>query len=268
MPAALAAPTQSGSYLERLARFQTKLLRKGPAPQAFHNDSPPAGIHEITYQSDGLALKAWVAAPPSPGASRLPGIVYLHGGFAFGADDFRDATPFLNAGLVVMCPMLRGENGNPGNYEMFLGEVRDAQAAIAWLAHQPNVDPTHIYAFGHSAGGVVSALLSLHDPGVRHSGSAGGLYGPRIFDWMKAKVPFPLEDPNERMFRVLVGNISAMRHRHYAFVGASDPGQAVTAAKSERDQNGLLEITTLAGNHLTSLGPAIGAYLKTIEQNP
>jgi acetyl esterase/lipase len=254
--------------LERLARFQTKLLQRGPAPQAFHNDVPPAGVREVTYQSDGLALKAWVATPQTPGGSKLPGVVYLHGGFAFGAEDFRDATPFLNAGLVLMCPMLRGENGNPGNYEMFLGEVRDAQAAVAWLAQQPNIEPSRIYAFGHSSGGVISALLSLHDAGIRHSGSAGGLYGPKLFDWMKSDLPFPLDDPNERTFRVLVGNISAMRHRHYAFVGASDPGQAVAAAKSERAQKDLLAITSVEGNHFTSLGPAINAYIKTIEENP
>jgi len=230
--------------------------------------APPSGVQEIRYQSEGLALKAWVASPPAADGKKLPGLVYFHGGFAFGADDFDVTRPFLDAGFVVMCPMLRGENGNPGSFEMFLGEVRDAQAAVTWLGQQPNVDPARLYTFGHSAGGVVSALLSLHELSIRHSGSAGGLYGPQLFDWMKKDVPFRLDDSNERGFRVLVGNIAAMKHRHYAVVGKGDPGQAVEAARIERGPASLLEIIPVDGNHQTSLRPAVRAYLDVIRKNP
>ena len=264
-----ASVTDSDSYLQRLAAFQTHLQRTGPAPQAYdHGALVPDGVREISYQSDGLALKAWVAFPTAPAGSKLPGVVYFHGGFAFGADDFRETRPFLDAGFAVMCPMLRAENGNPGTYEMFLGEFRDAKAAVNWLGSQPNVDVARLYTFGHSAGGVLSALLSLHDISIRHGGSAGGLYGPKLFDGMKAQVPFTLTDANERSFRVLVGNIGAMRRRHYAFVGKSDPGQAVQAAERERGQSELLEIIPVTGNHLSSLRPAIHAYLEVIKKNP
>jgi dipeptidyl aminopeptidase/acylaminoacyl peptidase len=71
---------------------------------------------------------------------------------------------------------LRGEDGNPGYHEMFFGEVDDGRAAISWLARQPGIDKSRIYAFGHSAGGVVAALFSLYDDlPLRATGSAGGL---------------------------------------------------------------------------------------------
>ncbi len=72
--------------------------------------------------------------------------------------------------------MLRGENGNPGNYELFLTEVGDAKAAVRWLARQPFVDAKRVYTFGHSTGGAISALLSLREgvPAV-NGGCWGGL---------------------------------------------------------------------------------------------
>ena len=126
-----AHPVAIESYLDRLAALSAhpNLIRKGPSPQPYKLSSPPVGVEEVTYPSGSLSLKAWVAYPT--GASRngkVPGVVFFHGGFAFGAGDFEDARPFLDAGFAVMTPMLRGEDGNPGNFEMLLGEVADASS--------------------------------------------------------------------------------------------------------------------------------------------
>src|SRR5664280_635487 len=177
------------SYLDRLAAFRVhpNLIRKGPSPQPFKLSSPPVGVQEVAYPSGSLSLKTWVAYPAAPSSNaKVPGVVFFHGGYAFGAGDFDDARPFLDAGFAVLCPMLRGENGNPGNMELALGEADDANAAVAWLASQPQIDSSHLYAFGFSAGGLVSAMLSLRPSPLRHAASAGGLYGPRLFgiDWM------------------------------------------------------------------------------------
>lgn len=264
-----AAAREGPSYLARLVAFKTKLVRRGPAPQTFAPERPPTAVHEVRYTSDGLELKAWVAYPPgaSPSA-KVPGIAYFHGGFAFGADDFASARPFLNAGLAVICPMLRGENGNPGDSEMYLGEVRDAKAAVLWLASQPSVDASHIYTFGHSAGGIVSSLLSLHELPIRHGGSAGAMCGPALFDGMSKQVPFALDDPNERQVRLLLGNTQWMRHPHYAFLGSEDGYQAAKQAQSAAAANKLLSVATVPGNHFTSLGPAVTDYLKVIKAFP
>jgi len=86
--------------------FVTKLKRNGPAPQSYERSTPLSGVEEVTYSSGSLSLKAWVSAQPSE-AKKRPAVVYLHGGWAFGAADWADAAPFVEAGYVVMMPMLR-----------------------------------------------------------------------------------------------------------------------------------------------------------------
>jgi acetyl esterase/lipase len=257
-------------YLERRAGFQTHLTRSGPAPQAYDEVNPPPGVEAITYRSGSLALRAWLAFPrEAVSGARVPAVAYLHGGFAFGDADFEDARAFLDAGFAVMCPTLRGENGNPGAFEMFLGEVDDAKAAIAWLSQNEKVDPAHLYVFGHSAGGIVSALLSLHaDVPIRHSGSVGGLYGHALFDLMAEIVPFSQQAAAERSLRVLLGNTRWMRRAHHAYVGSEDPHQEMAAAIAEGRAQPLLRVRTVSGDHQTSLAPAVRAYLQTIRDAP
>lgn len=270
VPVARTAEAKSEkTYLERLSGFHTKLARSGPAPQPYEQEAPPAGVDEVTYRSGSLALRAWIAFPTSARAGgKSPAVVYFHGGFAFGREDFEDARPFLDAGFVVMCPTLRGENGNPGVFEMYLGEVEDAKAAILWLSGNPRVDSERIYAFGHSAGGVISALLSLHDVPLRHSGSSGALYSTAIFDLMKDSVPFSRDDPAEGQLRVLLGNTKWMKRAHYAYTGAEDRFQELDAALRESGAQPLIRLTTTSGDHQTSLQPSVREYLKVIRDNP
>ena len=269
--ASSAADPVGPSYLDRLASFNTHLVRRGPSPQPFKVVTPPAGVQEVTYPSGPLMLKAWVAYPPgASAASQVPGVVFFHGGFGFGPLDLADARPFLEAGFAVMLPMLRGENGNPGDFEMALGEIVDAQAAVTWLAAQPPVDRGRLYTFGFSAGGIVSAMLSLRDSPIRHGGSSGGIPGPRLFDidWLISTVPFDRSDPNERNMRVLVGNVSFMQHRHFAYIGANDEDQDLQDIRHEMQPGALLTVTTLPGDHFTSLAPAVHDYIERIRADP
>jgi fermentation-respiration switch protein FrsA (DUF1100 family) len=247
--------------------FETRLERKGPSPQGFEPFELPPGIEAITYRSDGMELKAWVAFPKGARAvERVPAVAFLHGGFAFGPDDFKDAGQFMDAGFAVMLPSVRGENGNPGHFELFLGEARDAKAAVEWLAGQDRVDAARVYAFGHSAGGALSALLSLHDVPVRHTGSSGGVYPPGVFDAWKDMVPFSAGDANERQMRLLVGNQRWMKRPHFAYVGEADAQDGPEAARDEGGKESLLTIVSKPGDHFTSLQPAITAYIAVIQQ--
>jgi dienelactone hydrolase len=254
----------TGTYLERRATFQTKLAKRGPAPQAWEPQRPLPGVREITYQSGSLPLKAWVGQPAGAPAGKHPALVFFHGGFAFGADDFAVCEPFRQAGFIVMTPMLRGENGNPGNFELYFGEVDDGRAAIKWLAQQPDVDANRIYAFGHSAGGGITALLSLFDDvPLRHCGSAGGLYPEATFAQWSDIVPFDPSNPEERRLRLLLGNVKDMRRPHYAYLGTQDgitqPAQA--AGRAEADPNQRLKVELISGDHFSSFPPALHRYL-------
>ena len=249
--------------------FQTNLTTRSPAPQDYDTELSFPGIETVQYTSDGMQLKAWVYRPQG-GAGPFPAVVYFHGGWALDTIDFEDCRPFMDAGFIVMTPALRAENGNPGDFELFLGEVADGRAAVKWLASQPDVDTDRIYAFGHSAGGGISAMLSLlEDVPIRHGGSSGGLYDHSTFlEWMDI-VPFE-NTPEERTVRLLVGNTQHMKHKHYAYVGTEDDPsiEVVDELNSTLGPDSLLAIERVPGDHFTSLGESIQRYLQVMQSNP
>jgi len=265
---ALALADEPVSYLDRLRSVESRLVYSGPAPQDYDDEQPPADVREVRYPSGDLSLKAWLALPKNESAEPLPALVYFHGGFAFGAADFEDARPFLNAGFAVMTPMLRGENGNPGSYELLLGEVDDAVAAVQWLASQPYIDRSRVHTFGHSVGGAISALLALRaDVPIAYTGGAGGLYPPTIFESWRDIVPFDVQRDEEASVRLLLGNLQWMQRPHFAFLGESDEA-LVSRYYAEKEGDGSesqLIVRVLPGDHFSSLPGATEAYLRIID---
>ncbi|HEY7230017.1 MAG TPA: hypothetical protein VH558_06575 [Pseudolabrys sp.] len=85
----------------------------------------------VQYTVGNLKLRAWIALPKNR-QSKMPAVLFLHGGFSFSAVDFEKAKPFLDAGFVVMTPILRGENGQPGAFTLFFDEVDDVLAASSF----------------------------------------------------------------------------------------------------------------------------------------
>ncbi|HKC39220.1 MAG TPA: alpha/beta fold hydrolase [Gemmatimonadales bacterium] len=120
-------------------------------------------------------LKAWVAmAGHDEATQKLPAVLFLHGGFEFGAGDWDMAVPYWQAGFVVMAPMLRGENGQPGAFSFLYDEVDDVLAAADFLRRQPSVDSTRIFLAGHSAGGTLAQLTALTSARFRAVASFDG----------------------------------------------------------------------------------------------
>jgi dienelactone hydrolase len=242
-------------------------FRRGPAPSAWKPETPPGDVRELRYTSDGRELLAWYAAPA--GARAAPALVYFHGEFSFAAWDFEQVRPFLAAGFAVMTPTLRGENGNPGDFELLRGEVDDACAAVRWLASQPEVDRTRLYSVGHSVGGGLSALLSLvPDLPLARTASVGGIYTPRTFvRWASSPDTAPLVrfDPalaDEGELRALGANLEDMQRPHRAFVGLGDEAILDNArALAARARLAPFTLTTVEGDHARSLQPALRAWL-------
>jgi acetyl esterase/lipase len=217
------ARSHPNPYLERRANFTTKLTKTGKAPQEWENDPLPPGIEKVKYPSGDFQLEACLFVPPNGREQQNPALVFFHGGFANSNAEILCCDAFMKAGFVVLAPTLRAENGGPGNFELFLGEVDDAANAVRWLAQQPFVDSERIYTFGHSVGGGISALLSLMDNvPIKHGGSSGGLYPPSVFaDW-KSITPFNRKTKAEVEMRLLLGNIRCMQRPHYAYLGTED----------------------------------------------
>jgi dipeptidyl aminopeptidase/acylaminoacyl peptidase len=123
-------------------------------------------------------------------------VLFLHGGFASDIDDWDMNLPFREAGYIVMMPMLRGENGLPGEYTLFYHEVEDVLAASTFLAARPDVDTNHLYIAGHSVGGTLVMLAAMATDRFRAAASFSG--SPDQAEWTKGQEQFIPFDPNDR----------------------------------------------------------------------
>jgi acetyl esterase/lipase len=259
-------------FLARRSAHETVLSERGPSPGKYLEYSPPPGVQKTIYMSGELALAAWYAIPLGASVNRTaPALIYFHGDFAFGPDDFAAVQPFVEHGYLVMTPMLRGENGNPGDFELLWGEIDDARAAVEWVAGLTQVDRSRIYVFGHSIGGGIAAMLSLYpELPLRATASAGGIYMPETFArWASSEqnrelVRFDPSDPKETELRVLGPNLPWMVHRHIAYVGEEDPWFVRNAGEVEAQAWTLgkpFERVVVTGDHSSSLPVALAAFL-------
>jgi acetyl esterase/lipase len=251
-------------FIAARQKFHTKLVRKGPVPERYKMGIVPPNVRVVQYPSGKLQLMAWYAPAQSP--KPRPALVYFHGGFSFSRDDYEDMQLFADAGFNIFCPTFRAENGNPGNHEMFYGELDDARAAIEWLKKQPEVDPHNIFTFGHSAGGVISALLSIYPNAARLTASAGGMYDVALFE--DGKLPFDTFSETEMRLRVFPPNAAQCKTKHFAYVGDEDVDNRRGAEKAKKNAattNAPLTVVQVPGTHEAMLEEATKAYFKEVQ---
>ncbi len=251
------------NYLKARNQFQTKLITKIKAPQEYSKLIPTDTIKVVHYPSGNLQLKGLLETSNIKQGKKSPVLVYLHGGFSLGMSDMYDTQPFIDNGFVVFTPTYRGENGNDGNYELFMGEVDDAKSAVEWIAKQPFTDTDNIYVFGHSVGGGLSLQLSFFpNLPIKQSGSSSGLYKADIIeDW---EIPFDLKNKDELKFRLPLLNLDKMARKHVMYIGSEDYYflEFLDIQKRYPKNKLLLEMKEVKGNHGTSLPVAMKAFLK------
>lgn len=177
------APLSDIDLSQARAGFQTELVndtleRDGEA------ETPPAELFKTVYYPSPVGdLVAYLTPDPKDG-KRHPAVVWAHGGYGGigsflwepqDADNDQSGRAFPEAGIITMMPSWRGENDNPGKFEMFFGEINDLHAARDYLATLPYVDPNRIYLVGHSTGGTLTLLGNEYQNGFRAAFSLGGI---------------------------------------------------------------------------------------------
>ena len=265
------------NYVERWSGFQSKLIRKEKSFQeAASLETWRDPYQLVEYVSDGMKLQALLDTRNINPTTRKPVVVYLHGGFALRYSELKITQPFADAGYIVFAPSWRGENSNPGYFECFFGEVRDAKAAIHWLADQDFVDRKKIYLFGWSVGGGIALNLALHDDiPIRLSGSSAGLYDlDLIKSWAIEddfiKFPYDYQDERENFFRLPLYHLQDMVRPHNVYIGAEDDYELFRKTYNELypEDNTHIRLMKLQGNHVDSVPLAVREFIGVISDHP
>lgn len=257
-PPVNSTPGQPDDLAAARKAFVTRLSVRGPAPQRFEKLTLPPGVKEIEYTSGNLKLKGWLSLDNGDGKKK-PAVVFLHGGWSFGEEDWDDAQPFAEAGFVLFMPMLRGENGNPGIYESFLGEVDDAIAAGQFVSALPHVDPARVFVAGHSVGGVLTCLTAMMPSPFKAAASLDGYVD--MESWAAgspdSQVPYPRNDPEEVRLRNPMAFVHSLRIPLRLYAGSD--GRAVNAplANKAKQAGKDCELVVVRGDHHQMVAPAV-----------
>lgn len=259
-------PSADGAgFATARAAFATKLVRRAPAPQEFDAAPTPKGARELEYVSVGRRLRAWISDVPKDGATR-PAVLFLHGGFAISAEDWEQSRLYREAGFVVMTPFLRGENGLPGEFSLFFGELDDAIAAGERLRTEPGIDAKRTFVAGHSIGGTLAMLVAMRSDAFRGAAPLSG--APDVATWAQQQpsiIPFDPTDASEFAIRSPMawpGSFRCPTRLYFggaeAFFAASTRDLAKRASERGRD---VVAVET-PGDHL---GHVDGSIRKSIE---
>jgi dipeptidyl aminopeptidase/acylaminoacyl peptidase len=248
-------------YANARRTFRSKLLRKGPSPQKGSAGKPPPGVSEVEYLSGALRLHAWLSkARPGPS----PAVLFLHGGFAFEPDDWDVSQPFRDAGFVVMTPLFRAEDDQPGAFSFFYDEVDDALAAGDLLARQPGVKKDEIFIAGPSAGGTVALLAAMTSKQFRaaatFSASPDQVLFCRHAKHAARDVPVNLQDLAELEMRSPLAFAESLKCPARIYFGTQEPHFRQTSerlATLARERGLDVEAIAVKGDHGSAVAPAI-----------
>ena len=203
---------------------------------------------------------------------KYPAIIYLNGGFGgigdseFGWDEespknnYQGEDAFKRDDFVLAIPSVRGENSNPGKYEMFYGEIEDLEEARKYVASLPYVDLNRIYLVGHSTGGTKAVLLSEYSKGFRAvfaMGAATELMSLEKYDYAGMNPPFDRTNPREIAVRSSLRYMRSITAPTFHFEGKDDsqPVYRVMQKVADKYQLPFKSYEITGGNHFNIIYP-------------
>jgi dipeptidyl aminopeptidase/acylaminoacyl peptidase len=189
-------------------------------------------------------LSTYLTPDPKDG-KRHPAVIWAHGGFG-GIDDWfwtpaprandQSARAFREAGLILAVGSWRAENDNPGDYELYYGEVDDLLAVRDYVAKLSYVDPDRIYLAGHSSGGTLVLLAAEKTSNFRAAFSIGGsaAFGDPETYAGYGGVPFDHSKSEEVLLRSAGPFVRSIRKPTFYFEGAQSGGWGGAEWMAER----------------------------------
>ena len=176
---------------------------------------------------------------------------------------------FREAGIIMMIPSFRGENANPGQYEMFYGEINDLESAREYLAKMPYVDPARIYVAGHSTGGTKVLLGNEFSNGFRAAFSLGGIPDLKLRiegGSMMVAVPFNQSNPEEFRLRSPRTFITSLHSPTFYFEGEESYWPEFDEVQKIADKNKIPFYSYMikGGDHFNIIVPVTNLIAKKI----
>ena len=151
-------------------------VHKRPQEDAIHSARAPYVEREVSFNNFAAhnQLAGTLSLPSGKGP--FPAIVLIAGT----GHNTRDETVWGHKVFLVLADALtrngiavlrydkRGEGGSSGNYDAATTAdfASDAEAAVAWLKTQPQIDGSRIGVLGHSEGGIIAPAVGAADKGV------------------------------------------------------------------------------------------------------
>ena len=159
--------------------FERRALTPPPAAE-----QDPSGalkhvrVEEITYMSDGLRIRGYLATPEGPGP--FPAVIVNRGGnprLALWTDQsaWRNLGKIASWGYVVIASQYRGSEGSEGHDEFGGADVDDVLNLIPVLKLVPSADTTRIGMSGTSRGGMMTYLALTRTDKIRAAIVVSGL---------------------------------------------------------------------------------------------
>lgn len=148
------------AWLATLIAASILLVQIAPARQRQQRlDFPDVDVQrDLVYKTiNGQDLRLDIYSPQSI-SHPLPVVLWIHGGgWSKGRKERKPPVNLMASGYIIVSIDYRLSNAAP-----FPAQIEDCKAAVRWLranSEAYHIDPGHIGAWGHSAGGHLAALL-------------------------------------------------------------------------------------------------------------
>lgn len=259
--------TYDKDYKTLRENFNTKLVHTSHAPGKWDTLKIPDGVSEVRFISNSETLKAWANVPANQN-KKYPAVIFLHGGFSFGLEDWTMTQAYRDSGFVVFSPMLRGENGQQGTFSLFYNESDDVLAAIQYLKSLPYIDAGKIFLSGHSVGGTITMLTAMLTADIKAAASFSGSPDQMIYCkyGIPAKlIPFDTTDVREYEMRSPLSYAGSFKVPMRIYYGSDEPHFRLSSEETSRyaKEHGLdVETIQVQGDHMSAIPEEI---LKSIE---
>lgn len=161
LPALSAAQVPDPIANDRILSVAPVRAPAGAAGEKSRQILEEVAVSAITYSSDGLKVKGYLAVPKK--GDRLPAVIFNRGGNrSFGEITEEGAITRLGglarSGYIVVASQYRGNDGGEGKEEFGGADVNDVLNLIPLLESISKVDPARIGMYGWSRGGMMTYL--------------------------------------------------------------------------------------------------------------